>query len=79
MIGFLIFLVIAFLAFHAWINYSRDPSAGRLFLAVLLTVLALPSLIGAIFKVTVIALVVIAVIAVISALVGAVSGGKASD
>jgi hypothetical protein len=74
MISFLIFAILLLLAIHAWMNYASRPSVGRFIVAMILTFLALPTLIGAIFKVTIVLLVVIAAIAVVSAIVGVLLG-----
>ncbi len=76
MIGFMIFLVIAALAVHAWLNYSSSPSTGRLILAIIVTIFALPTLIGAIFKVTVWVILIFVVLSVISLIIGPSSDKK---
>ena len=70
MISFLIFAILLVLAIHAWMNYSNRPSVGRFIIALILTFLALPTLIGAIFKVTIVLLIAVAALAVVSAIVG---------
>ena len=79
MIGFLIFAILAILAIHAWLNYSNRPTAGRFIVAIILTALALPSLIGAILKVGMVLLIVVAALAVVSAIVGLFLGGGDGD
>jgi len=70
MIGFIIFLVIAALAIHAWMNYVNSPSTGRLVLAIIVTIFALPTLLGAIFKVAVWVILIFVALSVISMIVG---------
>lgn len=70
MIGFIIFLVIAALAVHAWLNYSRSPSTGRLILAIIVTIFALPTLLGAVFKIAVWIILIFVVLSVISLIIG---------
>lgn len=70
MISFIIFLVVALFAVHSWLNYKNSPSTGRLVLAVILTILALPTLLGAVFKIAVWGMIIFVVFAVVSLIVG---------
>lgn len=69
MIEFAIFIFIAFLCICSWINYSKNPSAGKLVLAIILSIFCAPTLAGAIFNIALIFLILIAILSIASIIV----------
>lgn len=73
MVGLVIFLIIACLCISAWINYKNLPSKGRLIVAIVLTVLLLPSLFGALLKIAAMFAIGILVVAAVVAICGSLA------
>lgn len=78
MIGIILFVILLILAVHSWVNFAAERTAGRLALAILFTVLLLPSILGTILKMTMLLFIGIAVLMVIGFIIEMSMGGKKS-